>query len=205
MTYPLPVFPPLFPHGIWWRLFVEKLLEGCECGECVEYANNKCGLKAREWMRFSIEGGNMISIPVAGGASALKNGHPSEWTVSKEYGREVRKMHSTLATIYGKTPFYSLIKDDLAECFEQEERRSEKTQPAKASDICLKSFNKIKELLELDNPDLIGMLREKIRNKDSFLIEMKRETEEDIDMTLSIIHHLSRHGKDAIFTLLPAF
>lgn len=204
MYQPLPDFPPLYPGGEWWRLYMRERLGGKERKDALRNANLASGIRAREWMRFRISGDTAITLPVAGGAATLKNAHPSTWTTAlNEYRRECRKAGMTLATAYGRTPFFHLIKDDIISAIEGKNDAEEG--PRSVEDVCNSSFDTIRKILGLEEDSLIEQLRTGLENKEPTFKQVCEESKKDIDLELSIIDTISRLGRDAIFALLPTF
>lgn len=198
MYQPLPTFPPLFPPGKWWRLFLKGLLAGMTSNEAVIYANNKGEIRSREWMRLILEGDTIISMPVKGGASTLKNKPSSSWTLASEAVRDGRKNVATLATLYGRQPFFSLLSDDLsvmADFFPGDP----------AAELCVRAFEKVKRILSLDDAVLLENLRDLLMSGDRKLEKVRKDFTPYFKAELSIMDPLVKLGPDAIFSLLPSF
>ena len=196
MTFGLPDFPPLFPDVEWWRLFVEMRLQGVSSAEACAEAGRRRGLKPRSWMRVLLAGDTMLSLPVSGGASALKNRPADSWELAPEAAPRRRKFEATLATLYGRTPFFHLLRETLLPGGGEE---------VTAREVCRDAFLKVEALLGLDNEELLAMLRERMARRDATLASMVEAYDAKADRRLSIIDVLARLGPDAIFTLLPTF
>ena len=199
MTHPLPSFPPLFPSGNWWRLFLKNRLDGFGTEKAVEAANHDSGLAAREWLRLKLKDSSMFSFPVAGGASALKNRDSGSWRFAKEIIRKRDSMLSTLATLYGKAPYFSLLADSLRL------NTSDFGDDARVSVACRNVFREAVNILRLDDSQLLEMLKDKVENKDIVIRKIREELEDRCDLSLSILDPLMRLGPDTIFVLIPAF
>lgn len=202
MYQPLPEFPPLFPSMEWWRVYLRSLaVESLESGrrQALAQANRGCGVRARDWMRVRLAGDAVLPVPVEGGASALKNRLPSSWRIAGVAPREIRTFRATLATLYGRTPFYHLLESDLtgflAEC----------GPGTPASDICDEAFRKVSAVLSLGDDILVRAITQKIGAGDTRLREIVSFMSPASSPELSILDPLFRLGPDAIFTLLPAF
>ena len=201
MTHPLPDFPPLFPRGEWWRLFFAATLEGASQAEAICRANASSGIKPREWLRFYIAGAAALSLPVSGGASALKNRPSTRWTLAPEAQRESRKISATLATAYGRSPFFHPLRD----CFEMPFSSEELAEGVRASEVCREAFRRVAGVLNLEDTRLIEALRVRMADGDGTLGRVCADSRADFHPDLSIIDTLCRLGPDAIFTLLPSF
>ena len=147
-------------------------------------------------MRFRIEGNVTLTVPVEGGGSALKNRPPESWTLASEAARDYRKIRSTLATIYGRSPFFHLLEDILLPSL------SGILPGEGASDLCTQIFRNVTEILNIEDEALLAAIREAMRTKDPRL-EGARPLK--MEPCLSIADVLFRYGPDAIFSLIPAF
>lgn len=197
----LPSFPPLWASGRWWRLYAAAMGRGEGREGAIAAANRECGMKPREWMRFEVAGGTTLSLPVSGGASALKNHPASSWTVAPEAIRDTRKLQATLATLYGRTPFYTLLASDLFPPENQAESKEAGLPTAEAT--CRGAFRRIEEILRIDET-----VKEYVAlpsDKRSRLRAIGAEKALQFQPHLSIIDAVATLGRDAIFPLLPAF
>lgn len=192
MYQPLPSFPPLFASLRWWRLFTASLLSSSDLESSISNANREWGGKAREWMRFHIEPQATLSFPVEAGASALKNRHPLSWIFAPEAGPASRKIYSTLATLYGSTPFFHPLKDVLLPA-------PEAGKPA--SNFNRKAFEAMASVLSLDDPCLLSSLRDCRSASIADIIASAPEPPSDC----SLLTSLFRYGPDAIFILIKPF
>ena len=189
MYHPLPDFPPLFPKAGWWRAYLSGLLAGKLPEEAVRMANSS--LKARYWMRF-----DGLSVPVEGGASALKNRAPHTWRISDRAYPEARKIDHTLATRYGHTPFYRLLDHEIS-------LRSILEGKTTAEEVCRDAFLRVARILGLDSESLLDSARDYVATGTD-----KRESggvppeygDEDC-----ILAPLFSKGPETIFLLLPTF
>ena len=165
--------------------------------EALVSANEVVGLSPREWLRIGIEGGAMLSLPVTGGASALKN-HPSDtWRIAAEGPREIRKMKSTIATIYGRTPYYRFVHDLLL---------PETVSPGEpAREVCTQAFHRVCDILHCGDEALLFQIKERMREEDHTLREVCSDIQRRFNDSLSILDALMKLGPDAIFALLPSF
>ena len=197
MHQPLPIFPPLFPPLEWWRIFCVDLtmraatLDAAvtprieDFSGSISRANAEGGVTAREWVRFSVDADVTLSLPVEGGASALKNRRPDSWVFAREAPREARKIASTLATLYGRTPFFHLLGDDLTPCPEP---------GMKVAEVNGEMFGRIIRILGLGDVYLLQSLR-----------TTDISTLRTADPSSALLPALFRLGPDAIFLLLKPF
>lgn len=199
MYQPLPSFPPLFPPDIWWKIFIVGRIEGAGTEKAILQANRESGIKAREWMRIRIAEECTLSMPLAGGASTLKNHPPQSWRFSRESEREGRKMVETIATLYGRTPFFPFIKDDL------ENILSGFSEGKPVEGMCQDGFRMVEKLLSLSDTVLLESLKLRMAQGDPLLKSLKNQYSPSVESCLSILVALFSVGQDAIFGLLPAF
>lgn len=204
----LPAFPPLFPSGEWWRHYIKARLAapGSSLTEGVAAANASSGIKPRGWMRFDISGGSpaSLALPVAGSASALKNRHSDTWCLAPGAERAWHKAEATLATVYGRCPFFEAVRQLYSSL--------PVSADTPAAQVNAAAFGGVADFLSLEEllPDLGRIVatdcaersdapfRERIR-------VIAGELQRGFDPALSVIDILMRLGPDAIFTLLPAF
>ena len=194
MIYPLPSFPPLFPSGEWWKIRLHALLEGATREESTATANRKSGFKSREWMRFVVVDRNeaevMLSLPVVHGASALKNTRSESWKIADDRPK-LRKLNSTLATLYGHTPFFHLLGEELKFLHSED---------VSAAYLCHEMDEKVWKFLGLESRSLLENLRMEDLNKDKFQNILQRM--EPFNPRVSVIDSFFRYGPDTIFRLL---
>lgn len=139
----------------------------------------------------------ILSVPVVGGASTIKRGHPQEWLVSG-HGRW-EKMHlGALAAAYSSTPYFSHCSDELEYVIGNvEEGDSFHVFTEKLFDIA-------KKILDIEY--IISELRI-IKNDDSGsswnnLMKLAEEKKCDVDAEISFFDVIFKKGKEALFTLL---
>lgn len=199
MTHSLPQFPPLFPIGRWWRLFLSRRLEGFSRDDAVAAANKESAIRPRDWMRMALAQNTRISLPVRGGASALKNHHPETWYMAQEVVHENRKVVATVATVYGQMPYSRFLSDVCIPVKPGAEGM------VKASEVCLQAFERVVSLLELDDDYLLDQLRDKTLSPTPSFKCICNDFNKNFNPELSIVDALMRLGKDAIFVLVPSF
>ena len=195
MTHPLPDFPPLFPSQEWWRLYICSLLGDVGKDGAMAGSNRKSGVRPRAWMRFAIERAE-LSMPVCGGANTLKNYPSASWRLAAQAPREAGKAAATLATVYGRRPFFQPLADAFSIPAEE---------GASCRDVCLLAFSNIENILGLDDPALLTNINEKLETGDKTLRQIRTEFATCFKPELSIIDLLASLGPDAIFALLPPF
>lgn len=200
MTPTLPAFPPLLAPGLWWSMYLEARIDSKSRRDAIATANASGHFRSRDWMRIRLKEGMVLTVPVAGGASALKNHDPATWTTAPEALREGRKMMATLATLYGKTPFAASMLDMLEESLILIAQG-----PVEASEICTHCFCSVESFLGLDSQYLLHTIRDEIKNGNQVVRREKEYRQRRNDPSQSIAVTLMKEGPDAIFTLLPPF
>lgn len=208
MYQPLPDFPPLFPPGKWWRIYVAALSEGYPGDTAMARAISMAGIKSREWMRFAVKNSTgscsntpeILSIPVEGGAGALKNRHPDTWTIAPRALQDSRKAALTLSTLYGPLPYYHLLEPEINLSVLLSLSLS-----GSCRDVCLSAFRAVNRILGLDNPEETAFLIESIRTRHRQIYELSLHFSRNFDPELSILDAVFRMGRQTIFALLPSF
>lgn len=196
MVCPLPSFPPLFPPGSWWRLFMKELIrEGSE-DKAIAFANSESGIKSREWMRVRIAGGSLLSFSVKGGASALKNRPADTWVMARESERETIRYASTLATVYGRTPYFQLLQEELI---------PSASDGITAKEVCRQCCRNVMNIILPEDIGMFDSIREVIERPGNRIMRISKEFNIKFNPELSIIDAIVRMGPGAIFPLLPAF
>lgn len=193
MTHPLPSYPPLFPPGKWWRLYLEALCAGVSRPEAVARANALGGIRPRAWMRFEVAGPSTLSVPVAGGASALKNRPAGSWRLAPGAERQLRKIRHTLATLYGSTPYFGVI-DVIDPSVEY----------ADCAALCTDAFHRVEKVLGIDG-ELLRSLRRWREEEPERLKAVCEAYKGPSDLSMSILDPLFRLGPCAIYTVLNSF
>lgn len=196
MIHPLPQFPPLFPPGKWWRIFLRHLLQGETEAEAIREANEDSGMRARDWMRLRLKNDTLISFPVTGGASALKNRPSESWRMARECNLETARYASTLATLYGRQPYFHLLADTL---------QPEAEVGDAAKEVCTVCHQKICEIILPTGKNLISDFRKALEADYDRIKTVSDHFGHHFNPDLSITDALMRLGPDAIFALLSAF
>lgn len=163
-------------------------------------ANSNAGVKRREWMRIALPDAVLLSLPVEGGASALKNGDPERWTLAPEAARDLRKAAATLATLLGRRPFFHLLEQDLRPVAAGKDPVG-----MTARAVCSDAFAGICGILGLEDPSLLDGLSAVLQTNDSVVRRIAADFNATVDPDVSIIEPVVAYGPDAIFTLLPPF
>lgn len=204
MYQPTPEFPPLYAPGKWWQLRLECLIESGNDSEAIRFANSHSGIRNRDWMRFEIrdrqEKSTMLSLPVKGGASALKNRPPVSWTLSSECMTAVTKIDHTVSTLLGNKPYFPFIFPLL----------SLKTafcniQTGNTYDLCCFIDKETKKVLGLNDMQLVETVRQKIEEGPEALRYKCSSLRRNFDSEVSFLESIMRYGPEAIFALIPPF
>lgn len=176
---------------------MSRRLAGDSEAGAISTANAGCGLPARDWMRIRLEGDTVLSLPVSGGASALKNRPSLSWTLAPEALRDRKKFHATLATLYGRTPFFPFLADTLLPEIGSPD--------LPAGEFCTEAFQKALDILLPRGMETLEGFGKKIAERDHTLSLVSGEAGRAFHPSLSILDSLFRLGPDTIFALLPTF
>lgn len=204
MYHPKPDFPPLYAPAKWWRLRMGHLLKTGDDIEAIIYANNNCDISNRNWMRFEItrprNDTTLLSLPVAGGGSALKNRHASTWRLSPECNTFAPKIDHTLSTLLGNTPYFGYIFPTV--CLKEVILQAE---DSSAENICRLIDHRLCGILGLQNPSLLPSIRQAVEGRNAALKHKIESALKDFNPDISFLEYIMRYGPEAIFLLLPSF
>ena len=198
----VPSFPPLFAPCEWWRLRIALLMNGYRHDLALTTANKEAIdrniIQPRSWMRFSVNdisrGSLTLSMPIKGGASALKNHHPDSWLISP-HGDAPYAIDATLATLYGSTPFFHIIAPSVSL------RILHPLSPV--SDLCLRLDKIIMNLLDPPESGTITHLAALRCENPKLYTELRSEYSASANGFTSILESLFSFGKDTIYHLAP--
>lgn len=145
----------------------------------------------RSLARSMIVGDRILSVPVVGGATALKrhSAHIADLRIS-DHGRWRQEHLGAWQAAYGKTPYFNFLFPEIEKAY------------LTASHGSLRSFNT--ELLDiaLGFIDIVGTresIREMKRLNPSRLEEIISETEAKVNINYSIFDSLFRLGKNTVY------
>ena len=183
---------PFAPSLEWARVYVKVLREGHE--KACREASRAAGLSGKDYARAYIPG-RMLTIPVEGGAHALKSRRADP--VVSEHGKWRREHAGALLAIYGRTPYYQHLAPELEAVYRASEG------------MRLEDFNR--ETLAL----LLSWLDPSVMSGDLWIANapasagmpaipasaraVRAEFACAADPALSILDPLFRHGPDASF------
>lgn len=173
----------------------ELIREGSE-DKAIAFANSESGIKSREWMRVRIAGGSLLSFSVKGGASALKNRPSATWVMARESERETIRYASTLATVYGRTPYFQLLQEELI---------PSASAGIPAKEVCRQCCRNVMNIILPEGIGMLDSIRQVIERPGNRIMRISKEFNIKFNPELSIIDAIVRMGPGAIFPLLPAF
>lgn len=108
----------------WYRQWLLSRLSGCDEQTAVRHActmNPSADNRALTRTRFETAG-DIFSVPVSGGSSALKRETARQLIVSG-HGNWSQRHFRTLATVYGRSPYFPHFAARLREIYQQAEGR----------------------------------------------------------------------------------
>ena len=142
--------------------------------------------------RTLIAGGRMLSVPVEGGASALKRRGVEDVAIS-QHGRWQEVHLGALRAAYGRTPYFAHLFPQIEKIYEERSKGS------------LSRFNEALHRLALrwlgmeEGDD--GRLREWFLSNPERAREIAEEMRSNINMEYSIFDAIFRLGKETLFGL----
>lgn len=180
-------FAPYLAPADWYRRRLAAMLAG---GGSLPEAPR------RELMRTMLRGKAgeevRLSVPVSGGASAIKHGDPLGWEIS-EHGRW-REMHlGALDACLSSTPYYQHLLPRIEGIIRE-------VRPAAAL-FCRSLDAEIMDFLKAE--ELLPALRQMAADTPALYEARRRDAACLADYDQSIVALLCRLGPEAIFALLP--
>ena len=134
-----------------------------------------------------------LSVPISGGASVIKRGHPEEWGVSM-HGRWPAVHLGALEAAYSATPFFPHLRDGIYSIL-RGTREGENF-----GELTTGLHRHLSELLGLEV--LIPVLREEIRRNPERMEQLRVEKMRGLHTELTFLDVICRRGRDAVFALL---
>ena len=182
----------------WYSVWLGRLLCGDGFDRAAAAANTTCGTTSRSLSRALIEGADgrvvMLSVPVRGGASALKRVSPELLTISG-HGHWQHVHTGAISAAFGRTPYYQHLMPWLEQAYR--DCGSEGDSLHGLNDALHLSLMR---LLRID--ETLPALRQMWSQKPELLRDAAAQTAADYDVDLSALSVAMKHGPDAIFTLL---
>ena len=185
---------PYFGDVRWWRQYLEVLPDGVRAmPEMPRRELTRCRLTAagREPL--------MLSIPIQGGATAVKRQTPDEWLLS-DHGRWQSVHTGALEAFYGRTPYYRHLADRLIPLIA--EVRTGDCHAEKACMLTEEIHKVIAGMLGIDR--LAGEIRHRCAENPDLWRARREMLERRYDDSDCILQPLTDCGPEAIFLLLPA-
>lgn len=193
---------PYWGSGRWYASWLESRLGGEGDAGAVRLANASeeaagAGRIATRTLIGSPGGPLRLSVPLVGGASALKRAGSSRLIVSG-HGNWSHVHMSAFSTAYSRTPFWIHYHPALLRIYD-----SPQDKPLDL--LCAGIHDFVRSVLFPDS--LIESLRVRIADPDirDLLAKTAAERAAGTDMTLSVIDLMMRFGPEAIFVLLQTF
>ena len=146
----------------------------------------------KERVRSRIAGGALLSVPVAGGASALKHG--GNLRIS-QHGRWQDVHLGALRAAYGRTPWFIQLYPEIDRIYSDCSEGNMADFTAALHSVVLRWIG---------NEATLRAAREMHRNENSRFEAIASELSKGIDPDLSILDALFRLGPDVIFLLLSS-
>lgn len=163
----------------------------------------------REWMRFTLRGDVRISIPVAGGASALKRHTPGSWILSP-HGRWNAILAGALDALYGRTPYYPHLAPCLMTVVNDCYNRAAQGQQVRAAELAVRTDRLCLRFMGLESSEetpagILSAMQALEARSPGLPGRLQQELAPAFDPDESIIGLLMHLGPQAIFALCGAF
>lgn len=189
---------PYLASAQWYAVWLSFLLKGEPNQVAVSLANAKLALSGKGFNRSFVptpDGSSLLlSVPVVGGASAIKRG-PTESLVVSDHGDWPRTHLGAFEAAFGRSPFYRELEPALTSII------------SSAPGRLLSDLNTDLHRLQcqmLNIPALISPLRNATPAQLSRYNKIAKELSLflKINNSLSLLNLLATQGPDAIFSLL---
>lgn len=169
--------------------------------EAVIRANRSDLTSAKALCRTTIAGAHgqppmTLSVPIAGGSSAVRRWEATEWRLS-DHGRWQHIHLGAIQAAYGSSPLYPHIMDTLRPVIDY---------PVTSGVSMFAQLSHAIHRIVLGHLNIdenICALREMINARQDFASVLRHEYSRDVIEYLSIFDVIFRKGEDAIFALLP--
>lgn len=170
---------PFGPTAKWTGIYLRGLHSGLSDTEACIHANNEADVRGKEFARCRLRGVT-LTVPVSGGAHALKSGSANP--VISEHGKWRREHEGALLAAYGKSPFFRHLMPEIEEIYSRSEG------------MPLEEFNR--SLLDA----ALGWIEPEALFSPS-MQAVREETRVKVDYDLSIFDVIFRLGKEGSFGL----
>ncbi len=179
----------------WYCHWMRGMLSGLDDNLARGEASRLCGVRSKLWCRTtcpSPSGGPVIlSVPIVGGASAIKRNLPWSMIVS-DHGDWPRNHLGAFEAAYGRTPFYRHLEPDM--------RRILRDAPEKPlHEVCEGIHLTVCRMLAI--PEILAPLRQALADRPSTLREIAKGLSAMIDPEENLLGILSEYGPDTLFSL----
>lgn len=148
----------------------------------------------KEQARTEIAPGMTLSVPVAGGASALKRRDSRDALISS-HGRWQDVHLGAWQAVFGKTPYFPHIYPEIEDIYRKHGEGS-------LSELNLALHSLALRWLGADDGTLMAALREMPEEKRLLIKRIGEERKKEIDMNHSIFAALFRLGRESLYALL---
>ena len=153
-------------------------------------------ITGKEQARVGIEGGLVLSVPVAGGAGVLKRKDCRDVMISG-HGRWQDVHLGALKAAYGKAPYFPYIYPEVEKIYANFGQ-------GKLADLNGALHSLAVRWLGMDDKDMLATLRRLPEEKETLIRRVAGERKRDICMNHSIFSALFRLGKESLFAILEA-
>lgn len=168
-----------------------------------ETATRLSPAERRGLVRCAIRGadGNplQLSVPIEGGASAVKNHDPESWRISL-HGNWPRVHWGAIATAYASAPFFPHFEEELHGIISDP--------PATAAELCEATAEWTLRALSIEEilPDLSRLIASNPEKAEALRRDaLGCDNTGHVEPDLSIVDAVMRLGPQAIFALIPPF
>lgn len=190
----VPYLPSLGYYRTWMRERIAGLSDETAWRSVFDHTPKD---KRRGMARTLVAGAHgqhplLLSLPVVGGGSELKRGHPEDWHISM-HGRWAPVHLGALDAAYSSTPFYAHLRDELRSVLMSVAEGDSFTALTTSLHLRMMSFLDIGNIIE----SLRGCRADLER-----ITRLAAEKSAGIHTDLTFLDVICRRGREAVFPLL---
>lgn len=191
---------PYMASAEWYGLYMRQLFAGVGEREARAAATDSLHMKPRDMARTMIAGVRdgserqpsiRLSIPIEGGASAVKRLPADCWHIS-DHGRWQAMHLGALEAAYASTPYFAHLFPQIAATIRD-------ACPGVFSDVTLRLHETVLEFLHLG--ETLASLRSLRHDNPELAAGLRRDNYAASDKDLSFLHVIFHKGPSAIFGL----
>ncbi len=191
---------PYLASAEWYGLYMRRLLDGADEREAISAATASMRLNPRDMARTMIAGVRdglkrqpsiRLSVPIEGGASAVKRLPCGRWRIS-DHGRWQAMHLGALEAAYASAPYFAHLFPEISATLQN-------AFPGDFSNLTLRLHEIIMRMLHAE--ETLPHLRMLLHDSPELAAGLRRDNYAASDKDLSFLHVIFHKGPSAIFGL----